>query len=458
MALLPPQHNKNMVEITPTTTTNDNSKKKTSLLYQKIQDLLLLMHKYNTSGKDELYRLTSKTSDQKSYIEIFRSHQWSRIYNNAKEEYNLKKQINNVNYYNWFMEFNPETYKNTTKYLSWEETHRFFYYWCMEQRINPNQFATDMHKVLKQLDNKKNTLYLQGASNAGKTYLMKMLIPVDTIAGYHTTSKEFPFGDAVYQPVILINELTIESSAKAELYKNVLGDAGAFESIMMVEQPTQKTNTQQTTDVESSPISTTNTSTQTLPMQIDQPTKTDEETQTEPLLPTYTTCYGCSIDHPSQVQHMDIGGCLYNPPVYVTSDKYDNVSPPTNNVPPPQYEDISPPDNYPDADSTTNKMDYIQMLDLSDITPTTPEDTTHSTPKMPTPNQILTAQIYDPTKTLRKSPRLNLYRHYLDLKEAGELDDDEVTPSPAKKFKITDDSNDYIVISSDPEEELCTRL
>ncbi|KAL4221788.1 hypothetical protein ACF0H5_020042 [Mactra antiquata] len=60
------------------------------------------------------------------------------------------------------------------------------------------------------------------SSNAGKTYMTKLLIPVDTIAGYDTTSREFPFGDAVYQPIILINELTIESAAKAELYKNVL--------------------------------------------------------------------------------------------------------------------------------------------------------------------------------------------------------------------------------------------
>ncbi|KAL4237075.1 hypothetical protein ACF0H5_005459 [Mactra antiquata] len=168
-----------------------------------------------------------------------------------------------------------------------------------------NDLLSDMYKVLKQTDNKKNTLYLQRSYNAGKTYLTKMMIPIDSIAGYHTTSREFPFCDAVYAPIILINELTIESAAKSELYKNVLGGKPTQINIknkpsqIMARKPvvlTTNTNIWKTTSTQTSPPE---------KMEVDQSTQTDD------ILPTYTTCYGCSINHPSQTQHMDLGGCLY---------------------------------------------------------------------------------------------------------------------------------------------------
>ncbi|KAL4221787.1 hypothetical protein ACF0H5_020041 [Mactra antiquata] len=311
------------------------------------------------------------------------------------------------------MDFDPQTYKNTTNYLTWEETQRFFYYWCLEQRINPNELIMDMHRVLRQTDNKNNTLYFQGSSNAGKTYLTKLLIPVDTIAGYHTTSKEFPFGDAVYQPIILINELTIESAAKAELYKNVLG-------------------------VEPTQINIKNTPSQIM-------------TRRPVILTTNNNIW----KYVSNETQAFINRCYIN-------NTWKKAATTTQQ---PIYEDVTPPINYPDADSTTQNVDYIQLLDLEDITPVfdhTPQDTICTTSTMPTANPILVAKLYDPTKTPKKTPRLNIYKQYLELKRKGDIDTDEDMGQspPLKKYKLTkDDEHDYIIISSDTEEEyMCTRL
>lgn len=85
------------------------------------------------------------------------------------------------------------------------QTKIFFKDWCREQNITGHQFLIDLHTVLKMKEQKVNIFYLQGASNAGKTFMLKGIIPVDSKAGYHTTSKDFPFGEAVNQPIIVIN-------------------------------------------------------------------------------------------------------------------------------------------------------------------------------------------------------------------------------------------------------------
>ncbi|KAL4239208.1 hypothetical protein ACF0H5_000025 [Mactra antiquata] len=233
---------------------------------------------------------------------------------------------------------------------------------------------------------------------------------------------------------------------------------------MMVEQPSnRKQDTTQTiTEQDTSPITTTETSTQTSPMQTQEKsietetTTTDAEMQTDETLPTYTTYYGFSINHPSQIQHMERGGCLYQPQ-YINTTDYDEISTATTQLP--QYENITPPTNYPDADFTTQNVNYVQLLDLEDISPVsnhTPEDTMCSTPIMSRANPILIAKPYDPTRTPRKTPRLNLYREYLDLKRKGQIDtDDDMGQSPPlKKYKITEDEqHDYINISPDSEDE-----
>ncbi|KAL4232216.1 hypothetical protein ACF0H5_009790 [Mactra antiquata] len=302
-----------------------------------------------------------------------------------------------------------------------------------------------MHNVLKQVNPKKNKL--PGASNAGKTYLCKLIIPIDSIAGYHTTSKEFPFGEAVYQPVILINELTIESTAKAELYKNVLGgeptqvniknrpsqimerkpvilttnqhiwkyitnerqpllnrcyvyghlresqtakkyskfgipnptflqdvfkslDDNTYEGIMKVKQSTD-IDTEEHKEADIKPLLTTDTGTQT------STSTTDAETQTtppSPQLPVYTTCYGCSVNHPSQVQHMDVGGCLHVSPDY-SSPQQPTYNPDTTPITPEDDQQLQSHVMIPTPILLQTSTDVKKPTYAPDVSPITPVST-----------------------------------------------------------------------------------
>ena len=70
---------------------------------------------------------------------------------------------------------------------------------------------------------KKNTLYLQGTSNAGKTYVLESLVPHKDKVGQHITSRDFCFQECINKPVIMINELTLQNQTESEQYKNILG-------------------------------------------------------------------------------------------------------------------------------------------------------------------------------------------------------------------------------------------
>lgn len=154
-------------------------------------------------------------------VTLTRDRNWTRIYTTAKEEWSINNSLENINYYEWFLNYTPPP--NQPDMMTEEQTKHYFTDWCTEQHVNPDKLLQDLHDVLIMKHSKKNTLYLQGASNAGKMFLLKGIVPVDSKAGYHTTSKDFPFREAVNAPIILINELTIESPAKSELYKNIFG-------------------------------------------------------------------------------------------------------------------------------------------------------------------------------------------------------------------------------------------
>ncbi|KAL4240969.1 hypothetical protein ACF0H5_001751 [Mactra antiquata] len=498
-SLIPEQHDQTNGDnhTTTTTTKTDNGNKETQLS-KNIQTLITIMKRYSTNDKDEIYRPTRGTPDEKEYINIYRSHTFSRIYQSAKEEYTLMNQINTEKYYDWYMRFDPQIYANKTSFLTWEQTQSFLYFWCLEQQNNSNDLLRNMHNVLKQTNPKKNTLYFQGASNAGKTYLCKLLIPIDSIAGYHTTSKEFPFGEAVYQPIILINELTIESTAKAELYKNVLGgeptqvniknrpsqimerkpvvlttnqhiwkyitnerqpllnrcyvyghlresqtakkyskfgipnpsflqdafkaiDSNTYEGIMKLKQSTE-TDTEEIQESEIEPLLTADTGIQATVSTTEAKTQT---TPPSPQLPIYTTCYGCSVNHPSQLQHMDVGGCLHESP------KYSSPSPPTYR---PDTSPITPvvkkPIYEPQVSPITPVSITYQPM-VEDISPPEEQTPDYILSQLPSvypqhARYTFTAKKYYPGEQ-RPTPRMNLYKTFMESLE--EEDDDDPPPS-----------------------------
>lgn len=178
------------------------------------------MKKYQRETKEDLFRVTHNTDDHETLVTLTRDRNWNRIYTTAREEYSIKNIIEDQKYYDWYMSYKPI---DPTDIMTPQQTKKYFNDWCAEQNIQPANLISDMHSILKMTEQKINTLYLQGASNAGKTFLLKGLVPIDSKVGYHTTSKDFPFGEAVNFPLIMINELTIESPAKAEVYKNIFG-------------------------------------------------------------------------------------------------------------------------------------------------------------------------------------------------------------------------------------------
>ncbi|KAL4240793.1 hypothetical protein ACF0H5_001581 [Mactra antiquata] len=448
-------------------------------------------------------------------------HTCSPVFTNPKEEYTLMNQINTEKYYDWYMRFNPNIYANKTSFLTWEQTQGFLYFWTLEQQINPNDLVRNMHNVLKQTNPKKNTLYFQGASNAGKTYLCKLLIPIDSIAGYHTTSKEFPFGEAVYQPIILINELTIESTAKAELYKNVLGgeptqvniknrpsqimerkpvvlttnhhiwkyvtnerqslqnrcyvyghlresqtarkyskfgipnpaflqdvfkaiDSNTYDGIMKMK-PTTDTDTEEVQESEIEPLLTADTGVQATVA------TTEAETQTtppSPQLPTYTTCYGCSVNHLSQLQHMDVGGCLHDSPKY-TSPSPQTYRPDTSPITPVTSTDVKKQTYQPQVSPITPVSMTYQPI-IEDISPPEDETPDYLLSQLPSvypqhARYTFTAKKYYPGED-RPTPRLNLYKSFMESLE--EEEEDQQPPTKKTRYSIPSDE-EIIYISSD---------
>lgn len=179
-----------------------------------------MMNKYQLDNKEDLFKATAKSQDHLKLIQLSRDRNWNRIYNTAREEFSINNIIDDRTYYEWFMDYKPITNNDL---MTKEQTENYIKDYCKEQCISSAKLLTDLYDVLKMNHKKINAFYMQGQSNAGKTFFLKGVVPVDSKPGYHTTSKEFPFGDAVNAPLIIINELTIESPAKAELYKNIIG-------------------------------------------------------------------------------------------------------------------------------------------------------------------------------------------------------------------------------------------
>lgn len=147
------------------------------------------MDKYQRETKEDLFKATRHTEDQETLISLTRDRNWNKIYATAREEFSINNIMDDQKYYDWFMKFNPI---DTTDMMTPSQTKKYFHDWCIEQHIRPDRLLTDMHDILKMTHQKVNTLYLQGSSNAGKTFLLKGLVPIESKVGYHTTSKDFP--------------------------------------------------------------------------------------------------------------------------------------------------------------------------------------------------------------------------------------------------------------------------
>ena len=196
---------------------------KVTQMYTNTEELIVLMNKYKTTDKTTLNKLImdrDDKQDQEKMKYLMRNANWRQVYQQATDEVTTRNDHTQHNYYEQFMQI---TNDRGQKMMSVQETANFLHNWCKEQRIPYHTLLIEMYAVLNMTHPKRNTLYLQGASNAGKTFLLNGIFPFKDLVGSHITSKEFPFQECVQRPVILINELTLSTQQECELYKNILG-------------------------------------------------------------------------------------------------------------------------------------------------------------------------------------------------------------------------------------------
>lgn len=191
-----------------------------------------MMNKYNTTDKYELFT-AAKNTDNKDDVQTLRNlirHQnWKKIYQVAIEERDIDYRLDKKAYYDIFMAI-PKTIPGR-KQMTYDQTQKCFLEWCFEQRIDPLRFLISAYLVLTMKMPKKNTLYLCGRSNAGKTYFTNALLPLRHHIGSHITSKDFAFQECLTRPVILISELNIATTETAEQYKQVLAGETIFVNV-----------------------------------------------------------------------------------------------------------------------------------------------------------------------------------------------------------------------------------
>lgn len=212
-----------------------NRQRKKPQMYNDIENLLRLMTKYNTSEKNQLitnvHKDPTNQEDKETITSLIRSNTWNIIYKRSQEEF-IHQSINPEfsNYYNLFMEHISQEPSDSPQ-MSIAQTANFVEEWSKEQGIKHGDLILEIYSILRMYHPKRNTFYLQGQSNAGKTYLLHMVLPQKDKVGSHISSRDFPFQECPTKPVILINELTLASQAESELYKNILGGEPTYVNI-----------------------------------------------------------------------------------------------------------------------------------------------------------------------------------------------------------------------------------
>lgn len=204
-------------------------------MYNDIESLLRLMTKYNTSEKNQLitniHKDPTNQEDKETITTLIRSNTWNMIYKRSQEEF-IHQSINpqHSNYYQLFMDHISQEPSDAPQ-MTIAQTSDFIQEWAKEQGIKHGDLILEIYTILRMYHPKRITFYLQGQSNAGKTFLLHMVLPQKDKVGSHISSRDFPFQECPTKPIILINELTLASQAESELYKNILGGEATYVNI-----------------------------------------------------------------------------------------------------------------------------------------------------------------------------------------------------------------------------------
>ena len=179
------------------------------------------MEHYKTAEKIQLLQDVTNQHFLDQLTSLIRSHNWNIIYRKSHEEYKFMTALTTpTNYYNIFIEHRDDTRQKT---MSYEETTDFMLKWTLKQNIDLRTFILQVYMILRKYHPQKIHCYLQGSSNAGKSYIPEGLVPHKDKVGSHIISRDIQFQECLTKPVILINELTLQNQAESKIYKNILG-------------------------------------------------------------------------------------------------------------------------------------------------------------------------------------------------------------------------------------------
>ncbi|KAK3744800.1 hypothetical protein RRG08_042184 [Elysia crispata] len=114
-----------------------------------------------------------------------------------------------------------------------EQTLALFNSWCKEQNINARALAWIMIACLQARIYKKIGVYLQGASNSGKTYWTSTLFqPMNKLVGKMTTGGRFCLQDCVNKRIIIGEEVGIAADNVDRMKELMSGERTTFERKM----------------------------------------------------------------------------------------------------------------------------------------------------------------------------------------------------------------------------------
>ena len=205
---------------------NSESRIPESKTFKNTQILLDLCNKYKCFDKTGLFKAICDSEevdgdniDKSNYMQICCHPQQKMYWENALAMREMAMHENDETYLATFMQMNLT--KDSTEMLSVEDTACLWIEWCKEQGLNPAEVALEIYMVLGKYVPKKNTFYLCGQSNAGKTFWVNSFIPEKSLIGEMISSSDFAFQECVNKSLILINELQITTPEQANMHKKV---------------------------------------------------------------------------------------------------------------------------------------------------------------------------------------------------------------------------------------------
>jgi hypothetical protein len=193
--------------------------KKKKKMTNYVDDLIQLMTQYNCTNPNELAGkiFASDTSaDIDKYRGISRNTQYSQILRAALDEIHLVSEITTV--YEELMKLREQKFEKG--YMTVEETEELLNRWCNEQGIPVGAFLFDAWTILGQKLPKKNCLYLQGASNAGKSFWIDAMIGWCDSVGNQIESDQFMYQELINKKVAVLNEIHL-NPVTVETFKNI---------------------------------------------------------------------------------------------------------------------------------------------------------------------------------------------------------------------------------------------